>query len=136
MTVKYDVKQVLVVRKDLKMRMGKVAAQAAHASLKVLLDRASFKRSGNGTSTITIDNINEDMLVWLEESFAKICVYVESEHELEEIYHKASRANLPCAMIVDAGNTEFHGVPTKTVVAVGPARCDDVNKITGHLKLL
>lgn len=132
----YDIKQVLVVRKDLNMRKGKIAAQAAHASMKVLVDQADIWKAGDGRTVFSIDSINDDMKAWLEGSFAKICVYVESEHELEEIYYKASRQKMPCAMIVDAGFTEFHGVPTKTVVAVGPAKSIDIDKITGHLKLL
>lgn len=128
MTSKEPIKQVIVVRKDLNMRKGKIAAQAAHAVLNSFLDD-----TGHGARTISLNEID---IEWLRTGATKICVYVESEHELEEIYHKASRANLPCSMIIDAGLTEFHGVPTKTVVAVGPAKTSEIDKITGHLKLL
>lgn len=128
----YSIKQVIVVRKDLNMRKGKIAAQAAHAVLKVFLSSGGGARGKGGYSI----SLNEMDVEWLNSGGAKICVYVESEHELEEIYHKASRAKLPCSIIVDAGHTEFHGVPTKTVVAVGPAKSADIDKITGHLKLL
>lgn len=128
MTKTYDLKQVIVVRKDLNMRKGKIAAQAAHAVLNSFLDN-----SPRDACTISLTAMD---IEWLKTGAAKICVYVESEHELEEIYHKASRAKLPCSIVTDAGFTEFHGVPTKTVVAVGPARSADIDKITGHLKLL
>lgn len=39
-------------------------------------------------------------------------------------------------MIIDAGLTEFHGVPTKTCCAVGRAWIEDVNAVTGKLALL
>jgi PTH2 family peptidyl-tRNA hydrolase len=45
-------------------------------------------------------------------------------------------AGVPCAVVVDAGQTEFHGVPTKTCCAVGPAWTDEVDAITGKLPLL
>ena len=48
----------------------------------------------------------------------------------------ARAADVPCALIVDAGTTEFHGVPTKTCCAVGPAWADAVDAITGGLPLL
>jgi PTH2 family peptidyl-tRNA hydrolase len=128
MTKTYDLKQVIVVRKDLNMRKGKIAAQAAHAVLNSFLDGGSHDAC---TISLTATDIE-----WLRTGATKICVYVESENELQEIYHKASLAKLPCSIVTDAGFTEFHGVPTKTVVAVGPARSADIDKITGHLKLL
>lgn len=116
----YFYKQILVVRKDLKMRMGKVAAQAAHASLKATLDNMDDAR----------------VKAWLSGPFAKICVYVESEEELLEVERNAQQAGLITAMIVDAGRTEFHGVPTRTVLAVGPATHEELQPVTGSLKLL
>lgn len=58
-----------------------------------------------------------------------------SEEELLDIYNKAIEAVLPCSLIKDAGLTEFKE-PTYTAVAIGPSRPNDVDKITGHLKLL
>lgn len=112
-------KQVIVVRKDLKMRRGKECAQVAHASMKA-----------------TLENLNhKDVKEWLKGAFAKIVVRVDSEEELLEIYQKALNANLVCSLIQDAGRTEFHGVPTYTTVAIGPAKDDRIDQITGHLKL-
>ena len=113
-------KQVIVLRKDLGMRKGKCVAQGAHASMKA-----------------TLENINhKDVKEWLNGPFAKIVVSVNSEEELKEIYQKALNANLVCSLILDAGRTEFHGEPTYTAVAVGPAKDDRIDQITGHLKLL
>lgn len=65
-----------------------------------------------------------------------MCLRVESEAELDAIYERALEAGLPCAMIIDAGKTEFNGVPTKTCCAIGPALPAELDPITGHLKLL
>lgn len=141
-------KQVIVMRKDLNMRKGKMVAQGAHASMKVILDRMTnspnFKYL-QGEEQWEMDGIlNKSLKIeagtalhdWIEGLFTKICVTVDSEQELEEIYQKAIEQNVPCAMIVDAGLTEFGGVPTKTCCAIGPAWSEEVDRITGHLKLL
>lgn len=128
-------KQVLVVRKDLNMRKGKIAAQAAHASMKAILSEGLLvQRLGNDEIAIPLHR--PELREWLQGRFTKVCVSVDSEQELLDIYRQAVDAGLICSIITDAGLTEFNNVPTKTVVAVGPAYPDDVNKITGHLKLL
>jgi PTH2 family peptidyl-tRNA hydrolase len=125
-------KQVIVMRKDLGMRKGKMIAQGAHASLKVLLDAGAPDPHGTAF-TIPLDPA---LLAWLTGRFTKICVSVNSEGELDAIVANARAAGVPCALIVDAGTTEFHGVPTKTCCAVGPAWADAVDAITGGLPLL
>ena len=113
-------KQVIVLRKDLNMRKGKMVAQGAHASMKA-----------------TLENIDHpDVKEWLNGRFTKIVVSVPDEKELFEIFNSAREAKLVCSLIKDAGLTEFDGVATYTAVAVGPADDKEVDKITGHLKLL
>ncbi len=132
-------KQVLVVRKDLGMRKGKIAAQCAHASMKVLLDAMpSAPDSEHPEDRLRVLRYTSSSALghWLDGAFAKICVYVQSEEALEEIYQRALEAKLPAALIIDSGRTEFAGVPTKTVVAVGPAWIDEVDEVTGGLPLL
>jgi PTH2 family peptidyl-tRNA hydrolase len=124
-------KQVIVMRKDLGMRKGKMIAQGAHASLKVLVDRA---RLDDNALAIALDEPTREWLV--SGRFTKVCVSVDSEAALDEIVARAAAAGIACALIVDSGRTEFHGVPTKTCCAVGPAWADDVDAITGSLPLL
>lgn len=128
-------KQVLVIRKDLNMRKGKIAAQASHASLKVFFDKIRITTVDDITrATFTIDTVEE--LKWIGGSFTKIAVGANSEQELLDIYNKAKEANLLCSLVLDEGRTEFKGVPTYTVVAIGPADSDGIDKITGVLSLL
>lgn len=129
-------KQVIVMRKDLGMRKGKMIAQGAHASLKVLLDRRvddGAPAPAPATFTFAIDDA---MAEWLRGRFMKVCVYVGSLAELDDVVARARAAGLPCALVIDAGHTEFHGVPTPTCCAVGPAWAEDVDAITGTLPLL
>ena len=125
-------KQVIVMRKDLGMRKGKMIAQGAHASLAVLVDAGAITDDAHAFSIA----LTEPMREWLGGRFTKVCVGVDSEAALDDIVARARAAGVPCAVIVDAGKTEFHGVPTKTCCAVGPAWVEDVDAITGELGLL
>ena len=130
-----ETKQVIVIRKDLKMRKGKMVAQGAHASMKAILDEGLHEKWEIGLDTLTIPLTNE-MRDWLTGIFTKVCVSVDSEEELLNIYKQAEDQGMVCSLIQDVGKTEFNGVPTYTAVAVGPAEVEIVNTITGHLKLL
>jgi peptidyl-tRNA hydrolase, PTH2 family len=118
-------KQVIVIRKDLNMRKGKMVAQGSHASMSFLTRRLENNKP-----------ITEVQKEWLNNSFTKICVSVDSEQELLEIAEKAKNTNVECHVITDNGTTEFNGVPTKTCLALGPDKAEILDKISGHLKLL
>ncbi len=138
-------KQVIVIRKDLNMRKGKMVAQGAHASMKVLLEMMTKQMMPTSPHCNWDDDVEVRSLVlpnesalydWLNGSFTKVCVSVDSEAELLYILKEAESAKLPCALIKDAGLTEFGGVATHTCIAIGPAWDEDINKVTGKLKLL
>jgi len=120
------------------MRKGKIAAQVAHASIKVLLDKMQIiDKYSNGQHQLWESKFTDAMLAWMNYGpFTKIVVGVDSEHELFEIKAKADRAGIPTSLITDAGKTEFNGVPTNTCVAIGPDEIDKIDLITKDLKLL
>ena len=128
-------KQVLVIRKDLNMRKGKIAAQAAHASMKAILDQSYIQVNETNLNTLVIP-LTTNIEPWLTGLFTKICVSVNSEEELVNIYNQAKSANICCSLIQDAGLTEFNGQPTLTAVAVGPDLAEIIDPITGYLPLL
>lgn len=133
-------KQVIVVRRDLKMRKGKLIAQAAHASNKVFFDTIpqalldGTPPEGNERMRLPIE-VDRAGFLWIAGIFTKICCKAESEEQLLDIYEKAKAAGLPCCLITDVGKTEFHLVPTHTAVSIGPAMPEDVDPITGDLDL-
>ena len=139
-------KQMIVMRKDLNMRKGKMVAQGAHTSVAVLLRLGqlsvkTLNSEGNpldpiGTRTYHLDISEGPLMDWIAGLFTKICVSVDSEAELLEVYNKALESGLLCALITDCGLTEFNGVPTVTCCAIGPASDEQLQPITGHLKLL
>jgi PTH2 family peptidyl-tRNA hydrolase len=117
----YQVKQVIVMRKDLNMRKGKMVAQGAHASL------AAF---------MTADSMSEEVLTWLRDGFAKICVGIDSDIELIDLYIAAKAEGLNVALITDSGHTEFHMEPTRTCLCIGPHKNERIDPFTKELKLL
>ena len=124
-------KQVIVVRKDLNMRKGKIAAQASHASLGAILNNA---RTYEGNLIVNIEN--PAVQEWLTGRFTKVCVSVDSEEELLDIYNRAIEAKVNVKLIKDAGLTEFNGIATLTCLALGPDYPENIDPISGHLKLL
>jgi PTH2 family peptidyl-tRNA hydrolase len=129
-------KQMIILRKDLKMRKGKMIAQGAHASMKVFFDMMYWGGTKRVAHYILELRPGGAIWDWINGGFAKIAVSVDSEKELLSIYNQAKDAGLPVAIIRDSGRTEFHGVPTLTAVAIGPAWSDDIDPITKDLKLL
>jgi len=130
-------KQVIVMRKDLGMRKGKMVAQGAHASLAAILNTARRTYDDKDQEDQLIIDLNDQRLMhWLNGNFKKVCVYVNSEKELLDLYQKAKGLGIISALITDSGLTEFNGVPTKTCIAVGPDFEEKVDKVTGGLPLL
>ncbi len=121
------VKQVIIVRDDLDMSMGRIPAQVAHASIAVILSFGKWK-----DDSFSIDNVPLDIQYWMKDSFVKIVLKVHSEEELNELELKAEVLNLPTAMISDTINKKFE----KTALAIGPADSKLLDKITGSLFLL
>jgi len=124
------IKQVIVIRKDLKMPSGKLAAQVAHASL------GAFLSSGDNSKNKIVISKDEVNGPWLEKEFTKICVMVNSEEELLEIYRIIQDyiGHIPHALIKDAGHT-FFNEPTITCLGIGPWYSEVLDSFTGKLKL-
>lgn len=125
------IKQVIVVRKDLNMRKGKMCAQVAHAAMKVFLDRISCQLE----DSITI-NLTDEMSEWIIGAFTKIVVGCDSLDDILWIKAKCDIDNVPYAVIEDNGTTEFKGVKTITCISVGPDKAEVIDEITGKFKLL
>lgn len=119
------VKQVIVYRRDLKMRKGKIAAQCAHASMKVLLDY----NTATGPHFQAV--YPGPMAVWMRRGFAKVVLSVADEDALNRVAELGAQRGIPTGRITDAGKTEFKGVPTRTTVALGPWENTAIDAITG-----
>lgn len=112
-------KQIIVLRTDLKMRRGKEIAQGAHACLKAILNNRNDPR----------------VIDWYDNNQAKIAVGVDTEADLVALVDKARSRGIISEIIIDAGRTEFNGVATLTCAAIGPDTVERIDDVTGHLKL-
>ncbi|GAB2228482.1 hypothetical protein Droror1_Dr00022603 [Drosera rotundifolia] len=115
-----DFKMVLVVRNDLKMGKGKIAAQCSHATLglyKKLVNRAP-----------------KALNRWEMCGQVKVVLKTETEDDMLVLQEKAKLIQLPTHITIDAGRTQI-APNSRTVMAIlGPA--DMVDDVTGGLKLL
>ena len=117
----FSFKMVIVVRSDLKMSKGKIAAQAGHAAVTA----SEYARK----------NRPEWWNPWISEGQCKIAVKIKSEEDIMEIERKSRNAGLPVALIVDRGLTE---IPPNSItcLGIGPAPANKVDPVTGKLSLL
>ena len=138
----YKSKQVIVMRRDLKMRKGKIAAQAGHACVEAVL--MALVREGRTDQISATDDWaflahDEDdsspLTDWFDAGVAKICVYVDGEEALLDVAQQGKDAGFAVALIRDAGHTEFHGEPTFTCLAFEPLPAEKIDPITGALPL-
>jgi len=126
----YQVKQVIVVRKDLNMRKGKLAAQVAHASNGFLIELLESRKNALPE---TREKLYHD---WVSTGHTKVVVSCDSEKELQELIKLSMDSFIPCYPVTDFGLTEFHGVHTLTCAAFGPWKREELDRLTGHLKLI
>lgn len=113
-----EYKQVILVRNDLKLPKGKLAAQAAHAAVEAVF---RSKKS--------------DIKIWRAEGMKKIVLKVKDLKELKKYMQLAKDAELVTVLITDAGKTII-APGTETCCAIGPADEEDIDAITGSLKTL
>lgn len=115
-----SVKQVIVVRNDLKMGKGKIAAQVGHACV------------------LGAEHVRKSRPEWFEEWWSgqeKVVVKVDGHSDLEKVKKDAIELGIPWSEVTDAGHTQI-APGTTTCISIGPAPEDLVDKITGDLKLL
>ena len=117
--IKRTVKQVIVLRHDLKCRTGKLVVQGAHASIGAFYSAEP-----------------EKIRHWRLDGMTKVCVYVTDEQALLDLYKKVKRTGLPIYLVEDAGVTEFHGKLTHTALAIGPDNSDWIDEFTKDLPLM
>lgn len=136
----YKAKQMIVMRRDLKMRKGKIAAQAGHACVDAILQALSVHYG----PTISLEpdgdprfapSDDSALAQWFGAGVAKVCVYVDGEEALLDIADQGGEQGFVVSLVRDAGITEFHGEPTYTCLAFEPLFPADIDPITGDLPL-
>ena len=116
-----EIKQIIVIRTDLKMGKGKLVAQGAHASVQSTLN--------------AIKNHKNYFDRWQRTGCKKVVCKANTKDKLEEVYEFSELKQIPCSIIIDAGRTQIPS-GTITAVAVGPGPSSVINEFTSDLKLL
>jgi len=111
-------KQVILVRHDLKLPKGKMSAQVGHAATEAVLK--SHK---------------DDLSKWRSGGMKKVVLYVADEKELFKYKHEAEDSGIVTAVITDAGRTVVEP-GTVTCIGIGPDSEEKIDKVTGHLKMV
>lgn len=119
--VEFEYKMVVAVRRDIKLSVGKTAAQVGHACVNLALMERNQKR--------------KEFRAWLEEGQKKVVVKVGSLKELYALKEQAEDRGLPTSVVQDAGLTEVEP-GTTTCLGIGPAASKDIDPVTGELPLL
>jgi len=114
------IKQVIVVRTDLDMGKGKIAAQVGHACVL-------------GAEHVRKSNPEWFSVWWTGQE--KIVLKVANLKELEQVKQDAIEFDVPWSEVTDAGHTQI-SPGTTTCISIGPAPEEKIDKITGDLKLL
>lgn len=118
-------KQVIVVRKDLGLSAGKIAAQAAHASSGAILDlHYNYLPS----------RVKHILQCWKDSGMKKVVLKVNSESEILEIQKQLEYAGFSTYLVKDAARTQLKE-PAITALGVEPSSEEAVDKITKHLSL-
>jgi len=116
-----EIKQVIVIRTDIEMGKGKLAAQCAHASLSSYMDAVEKDKK-------VVDR-------WLEAGQKKIVLKVDSVETMVKLFQAFKYKGIPCALISDRGMTQLPP-DTKTALGIGPWKSEEIDKFTAALKLL
>ena len=133
----YKAKQMIVMRRDLKMRKGKIAAQAGHACVDAVLKALAARGTPLGEDGEPVFAAGDDsaLAAWFSAGVAKVCVYVDGEEALLDVAEQGMDEGFVVSLVRDAGITEFHGEPTYTCLAFEPLFPEQVDPITGDLPL-
>jgi len=134
-----QVKQYIIIRTDLPMNAGKIAAQASHACLKVFFDKFEdtqiIDKKGDDPVDVFVFRVSEEEKQWMKGKFTKITKKVKNEGQLLKVYNQAKEAGLNVSLIKDAGLYGLEG-ENYTCIAVGPNYVEDCEPIVGKLRLL
>lgn len=120
-------KLVVVVRKDLNMRKGKLAAQVGHAVQAVIVRVMNKEENWRDARDVA----------WLGDGLStKVVLGCQDHRDFYGLFEAASAAGLRPEIVTDVGSTEFHGQRTNTCFTVGPDNPERIDAVTGRLGLL
>ena len=116
-----EYKQVILIRTDLKMGTGKKCVQSCHASV-------------SASDLVRVQN-KATWKAWKNSGQKKVVLKVQDMEQLIEMMKKLESKNFLYFVVKDAGLTQL-SPGTTTAIGIGPVSSEEIDKITGDLKLL
>ncbi len=129
------VKQILVIRRDLKCRRGKEIAQGSHASMAFILSRLLSVQAADGMRDTFLIKLSPAEIEWIQGNYRKVVCQLDTAEQLLDLYELARLSDIQAHLVYDEGATEFHGARTLTALAIGPDYSDRIDPITSGLVL-
>lgn len=126
-----NVKQVIVIRKDLKMRKERLANISSQATIKFLLENNESDRHDE-----LFVKLSKEEVQWMDEHFPQSIVGVDSQDALSDISFRAQLLGINVYSVVESKNIKSKENFITSCIVLGPDDEDILNKITGNLKTI
>lgn len=120
-----ELKQAIIIRKDLNLNKRELASQVAKASLKFIIENNEAERGGQ-----LVVSLSSDEVAWLTGSFSQDIRGVNNKDQLDDIMFRAELLGVETYSVSKQENIE------KTCIAIGPDEPDVINKLIYGLKPL
>ena len=110
-----EVKMVLVVRTDLGMGKGKMAAQTGHATIGTFTNCKRFANKSNYWNKVLETWTHKRPETYIKKEILR----ARSENELISLQEECHEHSIPCYVVADSGHTQIEA-GSLTVIGIGP----------------
>ncbi|MEF8878793.1 MAG: peptidyl-tRNA hydrolase Pth2 [Candidatus Thermoplasmatota archaeon] len=117
----FEYKMAIITRKDLDLTPGKLAVQVAHAAVNCAFETKKRKKDW--------------FKKWEKTGAKKAVLKTDCVEDFYFLKENAEELEIATSLVKDAGHTEIQK-GTKTVLGIGPAPSNLIDKVTGDLTLL
>ena len=123
-----DLKQAIIIRKDLNLNKRDLASTVARASLKFIVENNEAERGNQ-----LLVSLSSEEQAWLTGSFSQDILGVTNRDQLDEILFRAEIMGIEAYPVFVPNDSEN---PDVTCIALGPDEPDVINRLIHSLKPL
>jgi peptidyl-tRNA hydrolase len=123
-----DLKQAIIIRKDLNLNKRDLASTVARASLKFIVENNEAERGNQ-----LLVSLSSEEQAWLTGSFYQDILGVTNRDQLDEILFRAEIMGIEAYPVFVPNDSEN---PDVTCIAIGPDEPDVINRLIHSLKPL
>jgi len=123
-----ELKQAIIIRKDLNLNKRDLASTVARASLKFIIENNEAERGNQ-----LLVSLSSEEQAWLTGSFSQDILGVNNRDQLDEILFRAEIMGIEAYPVFVPNGSEN---PDVTCIALGPDEPDVINRLIHSLKPL